>query len=775
MCKRVVQRMLRHQLLMAWNMFVDTVRGTQHNRETVRKVLLRMQHRQLAGAFDCYAGAVDTLVAQREKVAKVKEASMVEAKQSIQALEEDVGRKEAEIASLQAAWDKTKQKAGEYAGHLNQGKAAPQFGTLSEMTIQFQSLKENVRRKEAEIASLQAAWDKAMQEAAVHASRLKDEVECVQENLIGMVCELKTLDEQASLDEKLLSKSQKIVEDLMSEKKSLLQSLSGKEESLKELKQNIAEAEAKRRIKACKRIVQRLLSHQLLMAWNMFVDTVRKMHHNRETMRKVLSLMQIRLLACAFDCYARAVNNVLAQRVKVAKTMAVWRTPGLKRAWGAWTEYLEIIQDDREQEKSLKQEIALKSSELQHRDHDLVSLRAELEHSQKSHEKTINESAKYISILEYELETNKSKLAQVERVRVRHVLQQHQAAAMAFCAWAEVVVVKLARQEEESIESEISRLSAALKDTRKVLFSSEGSLEKARTELKDKRKALLLSQGLLEKAHIDVASLSKELAVRKRMIEKMSDKESILLRQLEATNKQLAAICRPSDERVAALERAHQEVEGQMREQRAVSEKQLLTCLLDLDEARSALRAMHTAICDESTVQVQAGIGIALGPATVSERKGVVVTQLAKSGPAAQSGKIKVGDLLVELDGRDVSKFDVDQVKEIIKGGVGLPLRFKAQRPNSSSQYEVILERNSGSGSSASMSDTHSIPSSAAGSSPGQFTSPGKARSAGSSQFVSPGKVSVSSQVGENWLLRAGLGIESPRYRILAKTGAIPR
>ena len=66
MCKRVVQRMLRHQLLMAWNMFVDTLREMQHNRETVRRVLLRMQYRQLAGAFDCYAGAVDKLVAQRE-------------------------------------------------------------------------------------------------------------------------------------------------------------------------------------------------------------------------------------------------------------------------------------------------------------------------------------------------------------------------------------------------------------------------------------------------------------------------------------------------------------------------------------------------------------------------------------------------------------------------------------------------------------------------------------------------------------------------------------
>ena len=324
--RKMLDRSARRTIFQAFHGYARAVGSIVAQRMKVGRAIERWKaHRQLAGAFDCYAGAVDTLVAQREKVAKVKEASMVEAKQSIQALEEDVGRKEAEIASLQAAWDKTKQKAGEYACHLNQGKAAPQFGTLSEMTIQFQSLKENVRRKEAEIASLQAAWDKAMQEAAVHASRLKDEVECVQENLIGMVCELKTLDEQASLDEKLLSKSQKIVEDLMSEKKSLLQSLSGKEESLKELKQNIAEAEAKRRIKACKRIVQRLLSHQLLMAWNMFVDTVRKMHHNRETMRKVLSLMQIRLLACAFDCYARAVNNVLAQRVKVAKTMAVWR------------------------------------------------------------------------------------------------------------------------------------------------------------------------------------------------------------------------------------------------------------------------------------------------------------------------------------------------------------------------------------------------------------------------------------------------------------------
>ena len=736
-------------------------------------------------AWGAWTEYLEIIQDDREQEAK----ELSEANIRLQLLEEDEKQKEAEIASLQAAWDKTKQEAGEYATQL-EGEVEASKAKLAEARQRIQVLEEHVGRKEAEIASLQAELDKTKQEAGEYATHLEGEVEASKATLAEATQSIQALEQRGV---KLTAKLDQVQATLESTKQEAGEYAAQLEEEIENAKASAEEAsvELKSRDTVATRLAEELEKAQakvrtLSVEVEASEQAVEK--YRSEALEHVTAMAKLQQ-----DVF-RALDADISIEVSMEESEQVVLTPkqrsmALRSAPAPpsvnmasqslqspiVTSGAPDLSQVAENIKSLKQEIALKSSELQHRDHDLVSLRAELEHSQKSHEKTINESAKYISILEYELETNKSKLAQVERVRVRHVLQQHQAAAMAFCAWAEVVVVKLARQEEESIESEISRLSAALKDTRKVLFSSEGSLEKARTELKDKRKALLLSQGLLEKAHIDVASLSKELAVRKRMIEKMSDKESILLRQLEATNKQLAAICRPSDERVAALERAHQEVEGQMREQRAVSEKQLLTCLLDLDEARSALRAMHTAICDESTVQVQAGIGIALGPATVSERKGVVVTQLAKSGPAAQSGKIKVGDLLVELDGRDVSKFDVDQVKEIIKGGVGLPLRFKAQRPNSSSQYEVILERNSGSGSSASMSDTHSIPSSAAGSSPGQFTSPGKARSAGSSQFVSPGKVSVSSQVGENWLLRAGLGIESPRYRILAKTGAIPR
>jgi hypothetical protein len=112
----------------------------------------------------------------------------------------------------------------------------------------------------------------------------------------------------------------------------------------------MAEAQAERRIEMCKRVVQRMLRHQLLMAWNLFVDTVRETQHNRETVRKVLSRMQHRQLAGVLDWYAGAVEMLVAQRKTLARMMAVWRTPGLKEAWEEWTEYLESMHGVRAQE-----------------------------------------------------------------------------------------------------------------------------------------------------------------------------------------------------------------------------------------------------------------------------------------------------------------------------------------------------------------------------------------------------------------------------------------
>jgi len=66
-CKRVVAKLLKLQLALAWGTFVECVVERKHNRETSRKVLSRMTHRTLAGAFACYAENVEAVLAQRER------------------------------------------------------------------------------------------------------------------------------------------------------------------------------------------------------------------------------------------------------------------------------------------------------------------------------------------------------------------------------------------------------------------------------------------------------------------------------------------------------------------------------------------------------------------------------------------------------------------------------------------------------------------------------------------------------------------------------------
>jgi hypothetical protein len=113
-------------------------------------------------------------------------------------------------------------------------------------------------------------------------------------------------------------------------------------EEAKKVKQSRVEAE--RRIEMCK------LRRQLLMAWNMFVDAVMETQHNRETVCKVLCRIKHREVAQAFDCYARAVDTLVAQREKVAKTMGRWKSSGVKKAWERWEAYLKDVWQERAHE-----------------------------------------------------------------------------------------------------------------------------------------------------------------------------------------------------------------------------------------------------------------------------------------------------------------------------------------------------------------------------------------------------------------------------------------
>lgn len=129
----------------------------------------------------------------------------------------------------------------------------------------------------------------------------------------------------------------------------------------------LVQQEADRRIEMCKRVVRRMLLHQLSMAWNEFVDNIYTVKANRETVRKVLARMTHRQLAGAFDCYAGHVDNVREQRERVQQTMARWRTPGARKALDRWLDYLDLMHSEREEEaqQMAREELLRQQEELE--------------------------------------------------------------------------------------------------------------------------------------------------------------------------------------------------------------------------------------------------------------------------------------------------------------------------------------------------------------------------------------------------------------------------
>ena len=46
-------------------------------------------------------------------------------------------------------------------------------------------------------------------------------------------------------------------------------------------------------------------------------------------------------------------------------------------------------------------------------------------------------------------------------------------------------------------------------------------------------------------------------------------------------------------------------------------------------------------------------------------------------GPAALTGLVAIGDVLLEVDGRDVSKLDAKSAKDLVKGQPGSVVRYE--------------------------------------------------------------------------------------------------
>jgi chromosome segregation ATPase len=166
----------------------------------------------------------------------IAEETIAEATQSIQALEEDVGRKEAEIASLQAAMEQSKQEASKYAkileGEVESGKAAIEWAEENmqlgkhPVTIEWAEeniqLEEDVKRKEAEIASLQATMEQSKQEASEYATRLEGEVESGKATIAEVTQSMQALEEDVRRKETEIASLQAAMEKSKQEAKATI-------------------------------------------------------------------------------------------------------------------------------------------------------------------------------------------------------------------------------------------------------------------------------------------------------------------------------------------------------------------------------------------------------------------------------------------------------------------------------------------------------------------------------------------------------------------------
>ena len=205
-----------------------------------------------------------------------------------------------------------------------------------------------------------------------------------------------------------------------------------------------------------------------------------------------------------------------------------------------------------------------------------------------------------------------------------------------------------------SISDASSMQSNAAGQVSKELTASERGKEGSEAamalheELDRLRASLATMTGELSKAKEElggVEPMKKELADGSAKLSDMTKKAADLEAELDAANKKLSLTAKSGDQRVQALEKAHKEMEAAVKEQKKMAERQAL----DLDEAQTALRAVHGAICKQGPAPVQGGIGIALGTEVVSvkgkQKKMVKVSQLATSGPAAKAG-VKTGAIM---------------------------------------------------------------------------------------------------------------------------------
>mmetsp|Transcript_59912 Transcript_59912/g.143226 ORF Transcript_59912/g.143226 Transcript_59912/m.143226 type:complete len:409 (-) Transcript_59912:12-1238(-) len=150
-------------------------------------------------------------------------------------------------------------------------------------------------------------------------------------------------------------------------------------------------------------------------------------------------------------------------------------------------------------------------------------------------------------------------------------------------------------------------------------------------------------------------------------------------------------------------------------------------------------------------VAKQAGVGLMLGENTNFD--GVVVKQLVPKGAADRTGKVKVGDQLLQVGDQDVSMQTVTDLRHLIIGEIGSIVEVMFKSASTGEVYAVQLQR----GTPEYLDGSTSRPDSRAGSVRGSVDSMGPERSTGSVGRPANAREAFASMHEENDWLRSAL------------------
>lgn len=268
-----------------------------------------------------------------------------------------------------------------------------------------------------------------------------------------------------------------------------------------------------------------------------------------------------------------------------------------------------------------------------------------------------------------------------------------QAASSSAGIGIKVIVVPGARVAPEDLEAQATavaaNLHAQIEELSRQVFEANTAAEKAASSASSelaKLHAQLEEQGRVQEEsnrQIDVLMNACKAADKQAAdikVELDANKANQAKRRISwdekaLSNDELQSHLKEANKQFdVAVERAEQ-LEGQLKEKNATERQQMMA----LEEARNAVTRMYSAICNQSALGPVGGVGISLGAAEVSvkgKKKNVIkINGMAKDGAAALTGLVQIGDLLLEVDGSDISKLDAKSAKELVKGPPGSVVR----------------------------------------------------------------------------------------------------